>query len=99
MEYAEFMELFLEAERLEKEKPEKAMKIYKAVTESYVDLVKKCYIGDKDYGVKYRIVEDGLEKKCILDYRREQVEAIAALSNYALEDLEKKPLKVLVHSH
>ena len=104
MEYRVFRELFLKAERLEKERPGEALEIYRSVAENYFGLVKKCYIGDRDYGIKYRVVFGGPENyKCLLDYRSEHVEAMAALSKYAVECLEKdlkseKFLKEVDHS-
>ncbi|RKZ26885.1 hypothetical protein DRQ26_03820 [bacterium] len=90
MEYQNFLKLFLEAEKLRNKNPERAVDIYRSLVEDSLELIKSCYIGDKNYHANYKLVDEGVDKKIILDYKEEWIEAISALSNYALERLEKK---------
>lgn len=89
MDYSDFEDLYEKASAVEEEEPELAFAIHSLLIEEYVNLVKECYIGDRDYGVKYKIVSDGPGNyRSLLDYREKWVEAIAALSNHALGNLE-----------
>lgn len=90
LDYTDFMNLFEKVKKFEKEEPELAFGIYIKLTEEALELIKKCYIGDTRYRAKYKTVPDGPGNyKSLLDYRVEYVEAIAALSEHALGNLEK----------
>ena len=100
LDYQDFMNLFEKAKKIEKEEPELAFGIYAKLVKESDALIKECYIGDKNYHVSYKIVEDDkhpLNKKAVLEYMDEDIEKIVKYSRKALNSLEttiqKKVLK------
>ena len=86
MEYFEFKKTFEEAQGRDKEI---AAGMYEKIIDRYIDLIKECYLGDKNYHVKYKLVDNGkVDRKVVVDFREEYVEAIAALSKYEIDKLK-----------
>ena len=89
MEYSDLKSLFEEAQKVEDNKT--AAEMYEKIIDSYIDLIKKCYLGDKNYHVKYKLVDRGkVDREVVVDFREEYVEAIVALSKYEIDKLKNR---------
>lgn len=96
LDYKDFMNLFGKAKKFEKEEQELAFGIYANLVEESRALVKECYIGDRNYHVSYKIVNDDvhpLNKKAVLEYRDSDIEKIAEYSQKSMKKLGTEIMK------